>query len=131
MPGSRPLARLFLSGKAAPDKATDLFSLMEEVLGPTAAWIRKSGSSAWCWRKNGQEHGLVPAGHMVVAARLRASLSGAGSLSESTGGISYLNLRSLSQRIDSDWPGVLRDLEILRRCVLHRAGAALNLTAIA
>ncbi len=125
-----PVARLFLSGKAAPDKAADLFDLMGEVLTDCRLDQKDRFQRMVLEEKARQEHGLVPAGHMVVAARLRAALSGAGRLTESTGGISYLNfLRGLSQRIESDWEGVLRDLEILRRCVLHRAGAALNLTA--
>ena len=125
-----PLARLVLSGKAAPDKAGDLFSLMEEMLTDCRLDQKDRFQRMVLEEKARQEHSLVPAGHTVVAARLRAALSGAGRLSEAAGGISYLYfLRRLSQRIDADWAGVIRDLERLRRCVLHRAGAALNLTA--
>ena len=125
-----PVARLFLSGKAAPDKTADLFSLMEEVLTDCRLDQKDRFQRMVLEEKARQEHGLVPAGHTVVAARLRAALSGAGRLAEAAGGVSYLDfLRRLCQRIETDWAGVAQDLEALRRYVLHRAGAAINLTA--
>lgn len=127
----RPLARLILTGKASPDKATELFSLMEEVLTDCRLDQKDRFQRMALEEKARQEHSLVPSGHMVVASRLRAALSGAGSLSESTGGVSYLDyLRRLNQRIEADWPAVAAELEALRHCLLHRAGLSMNLTAM-
>ena len=65
-----------------------------------------------------------------MATRLRAGLSGAGSINERMGGVSCLeSLRALSARLATDWPSVLADLECLRGLVIRRAGALLNLTA--
>ena len=125
-----PVARLVLSGKAAPDKAEDLFALMTEVLAEVRLDEPERFLRMVLEEKARQEHGLVPAGHMVVATRLRAALSGAGMLAECTGGINALaSIRSLAARIENDWAGVLQDLELLRRLIIHRAGLALNLTA--
>lgn len=126
----KPVARLVLSGKAAPDKAEALFSLMGEVLSQCRLDQRERFLRMVLEEKARQEHSFVPAGHMVVAARLKASLSAAGMLAEYTGGVSSLAyLRQLAQRAENDWPGVLQELELLRRIIIHRAGLALNLTA--
>jgi Zn-dependent M16 (insulinase) family peptidase len=125
-----PVARLLLSGKASPGRAADLFSLMETILTDCRLDQRDRFQRMVLEETARQEHALLPSGHVMVATRLRAALSGAGRLSEITGGISYLSfLRLLSRRIEDDWPGVARDLETLRRLVIRRAGAQLNLTA--
>ena len=128
--GRAPVARLVLSGKAAPDKIVDLFTIMAEVLSECDFDQPERFLRMALEEKARQEHSLIPAGHVVVASRLRASLSGAGMLTEYTSGISCLaSLRQLAARVESDWAGVLQDLEFLRRCIIHRAGLALNLTA--
>ena len=128
--GRAPVARLVLSGKAAPDKVEALFDLMTEVLAECNFDQPDRFLRMALEEKARQEHGLVPSGHMVVAARLRASLSVAGMLTEYTGGVSCLSyLRQLADRVERDWPGVLQDLEFLRRTIIHRAGLAVNLTA--
>ena len=128
--GRAPVARLVLSGKASPDKVEDLFGLMAEVLAECDFDQPDRFLRMVLEEKARQEHSLVPAGHMVVAARLCASLSVAGMLTEYTGGVSCLSaLRQLSERVENDWPGVLQDLEFLRRSIIHRAGLAVNLTA--
>lgn len=128
--GRTPVARMVLSGKAAPDKVDDLFALMTEVLTQCRFDQRERFLRMVLEEKARQEHSLVPAGHMVVAARLRASLSGAGMLTEYTSGVSCLAfLRQLVHRVEREWLAVLQDLELLRRSIIHRAGLALNLTA--
>lgn len=126
----QPVARLVLSGKAAPDKVEDLFALMTEVLTECDLDQPERFARMVLEEKARQEHGIVPAGHSAVAARLCAALSGAGYLTEQTDGISYLfYLRELAERVRSDWPGVAQDLDVLRRTVIHHSGLALNLTA--
>lgn len=128
--GRAPVARLVLSGKAAPDKMVDLFTIMAEVLSECNFDQPERFLRMALEEKARQEHSLVPAGHLVVATRLRAALSGAGMLAECTGGVSCLAyLRQLAARVESDWPGVLQDLEFLRRGIIHRAGLAINMTA--
>lgn len=126
----QPVARLVLSGKAAPDKVADLFALMTEVLTECNLDQPERFARMVLEEKARQEHSIVPAGHSVVAARLCAAFSGAGYLAEQTDGISYLfYLRELAERVRNDWPGVAQDLDVLRRTVIHHTGLALNLTA--
>ncbi len=126
----RPVSRLILSGKSAPDKVEELFDLMGEVLVEGELEDQERFSRMVLEEKARQEHSLVPAGHMVVAARLRAALSGSGLLAERTGGVSYLAfLRNLAKRVIGQWDDVLRELEALRRVLLHSGGAQLNITA--
>lgn len=128
--GRAPVARLVLSGKSAPDKTDDLFRIMAEVLAECDFDQPDRFLRMVLEEKARQEHSLIPAGHMVVAARLRASMSVVGMLTERTDGVSCLGfLRQLAERVEAQWPGVLQDLEFLRRSIVHRAGLAVNLTA--
>lgn len=54
----------------------------------------------------------------------------AGWVSESTGGYTYLEfIRSLARRVDSEWDAVKADLESIRKALVQRSGALVNLTA--
>ena len=45
------------------------------------------------------------------------------------GGYSYLEfIRSLADRVESDWDGVVADLEAIRAAVLSRSKAYINMT---
>ncbi len=126
-----PLACLVVSGKAAPDKVGHLFSLLQEVITESVFTDKERFLRMVLEEKARHEHSLVPSGHMVVAARLKAALSGAGWLAEQTGGISYLAyLRSLVEQVELDWPGVLADLESIRKAVFTRDALMFNVTAL-
>jgi Zn-dependent M16 (insulinase) family peptidase len=125
-----PVARLILSGKTSPGKVTDLFALMRTILTDCLLDQKDRFRRMVLEETARQEHGMIPTGHIMVATRLRAALSGAGRLAEITGGVSYLHfLHRLNRQIDTDWTSVVQALETLRHHVIHRAGAAVNLTA--
>lgn len=125
------VTRLALEGKATPDKLSDLFSLMEEVLCKAVFDDKARFLQMVLEEKARQEHGLVPSGHMVVATRLRAALSSTGFLAEQTGGISYLDyLRGLAKQVDENWPSVLSALGTLRDSVIARSRLEMNITAL-
>ncbi len=64
-----------------------------------------------------------------MLGRLRARYNVADWVAEQAGGIDYLLfLRSLAARIDSDWAGVLADLEAVRAALINRAGLLCNVT---
>ena len=72
---------------------------------------------------------LIPAGHQMVTLRLRAHFSEADWATEQMKGVTSLFfLRRLAKAIDDDWPGVLRDLEEMRRILINRRGILLNVT---
>ncbi|MDR3176116.1 MAG: insulinase family protein [Desulfovibrio sp.] len=126
-----PVARLVLSGKAAPDKAEDLFEIMGEVLAEARFADPERFLRMALEEKARMEHGLVPSGHAVVASRLRSALSSAARLSECAEGVSALPyLRELAGKLPDAWEEIGEDLENLRACVLHRAGISFNLTAL-
>ena len=65
--------------------------------------------------KSALESGAIGSGHSFAATRLDAQRSIAGWIGEQTGGLSYLeSIRSLAQRVDSDWEGVQADLAAIR-----------------
>lgn len=126
----KPVTALRVGGKATADKADDLFSLLAEVLLDLRLDDRARFTQMALEERARLEQSIIPAGHGLVATRLRAGQSGAGSINERMGGVSCLeSLRALSARLATDWPSVLADLECLRGMVIRRAGALLNLTA--
>jgi Zn-dependent M16 (insulinase) family peptidase len=69
------------------------------------------------------------AGHAAVMNRLKAHFTTAGWADENMGGISYLFfLRDLAERVDSDWAGVLADLEAMREILVNRNAMIANVT---
>jgi Zn-dependent M16 (insulinase) family peptidase len=76
------------------------------------------------------EAGLVGSGHSFAAARLDAQRSTAGWVAEQMGGLSYLEyVRKLASRVESDWDGVVADLEAIRSAVVSRSKSYVNMTA--
>jgi Zn-dependent M16 (insulinase) family peptidase len=124
------LACLCLSGKAAPDKIGAMFELVAELLSETSLNNREQFLRMLLEEKARLEHGLVPAGHMLVSSRLKAGTSLSGVLAERTAGVSYLEfIRKLAEEAVADWPGVAAGLEELRKIVLNRKGLLFNITA--
>lgn len=75
------------------------------------------------------EASLIPQGHRLVGLRLRSAFTAADALSERIGGLEQLFfLRSLADRIETDWAGVLADLEATRKAILNANGAIFNIT---
>ncbi|HMT19922.1 MAG TPA: hypothetical protein PKE20_01530, partial [Promineifilum sp.] len=65
----------------------------------------------------------------VANARLLAHFNPAYRVEELVNGVeSLLFLRRLAERIENDWPGVLTELEEVRRRLVNRAGLIANVT---
>ena len=121
---------LVVSGKATRDKCEHLFALLGEVLCETRFDDQQRFMQMLLEERARVEQGLVPAGHSVVAARLKARFSQAGYLAELAGGVSYLYaLRALVDKAAQDWPSVCADLESLRKALVRQSGMLVNLTA--
>lgn len=126
----QPVARLVVHGKATHDNVPALYDILTEVLLEAKFDDRERFQRMVLEEKARQEHVLAPSGHGIVMARLRAGHDAAGWLEETTSGVSYLAfLRTLAERVEQDWDGVLADLAALRGLVLRRSGCLMNLTA--
>lgn len=123
---------LGVMGKAVQDKIPDLFDIFREIL------LEPLRESDVLLERMGQmlledkarlEHGLVAAGHAAVGLRLRAHFTELGRLAERTSGLSYLQeVRRLLERLERDPQSLLADLETLRKHVVARPGALLDVT---
>ena len=124
------LPAFLVSGKATMEKFNDLCDIFAEVLLETKFDDQVRFGQMVLEEKARQEQSLIPAGHSVVALRLQSQLCQTGYLAEQTDGIAYLDfLRSLVQRVDSNWGEVLTELEAIRKQLIGRGNLSLNLTA--
>lgn len=122
-------AWLMLRGKATRENAGELLAILRDVLLTPRLDNPERFRQIVLEAKASMEAGLVPMGHRVTSTRLRSHFHTAYRLDEMTGGIEQLLfLRRLAERIDSDWPGVLADLEAVRSALVNRAGLLANVT---
>ena len=124
---------LGIMGKAVEDKVADLFGIFQEILleplRDDEVLLERMGQML-LEDKARLEHGLVAAGHAAVSLRMRAHFTEAGRLAERTGGLSYLQaVRGLLQRLSEEPQALLADMERLRRHMVARPGALLDITA--
>ena len=127
--GDRAVARFFLRGKATADRTGDLVDILRDVLTTVRLDNRDRLLQMALEDKAGEEAGLVPGGHSVVALRLGSQFDEASWVSEQMEGVTYLFfLRRLVDRIRGDWPSVLEQLEAVRAHLVDRDTLLLNAT---
>jgi presequence protease len=122
-------AQLLLRAKATTDKTGEMFAILRDVLTKTIFDDKDRFLQMVLEEKAQMEHALVPVGHRIAAARLRARFTAAGRMEDSTTGIGYLMvLRELARKIEQDWPRVLETLESMRRDLIRRGNMFVNAT---
>jgi hypothetical protein len=122
-------AWFFLSGKATAAQTPELLAIMHDVLATVKLDNPERFRQIVLKTKARSEAGLAPSGHEVVHGRLAATFAPANWATEQMGGLNWLFfLRRLEERIVSDWPGVLADLEATRRALINRGGMVANVT---
>lgn len=125
-----PIGALSINGKAAPDKIGDLFAITAELLLGTSLDNKEQFIRILLEEKARLEHGLIPAGHRNVGARLRGSLSLTGWLNEQSSGLAYLEaIRALCAEAESNWASVLKKLEETRKIVVNLQNLIISMTA--
>lgn len=125
----QPVVRLLVNAKATVGNADAMFDLLREVLMDLQLDDRERFRSILLEEKARAEEQLVPSGHAVVMSRLRSHFSTSAWVNELTDGISHLYfLRKLVARVDSDWSGVLAQLQQLKSILVRKGGALLNIT---
>ncbi len=119
----------FLRGKATMAQTDDLLAIMRDVLLGAKLDNKERFKQIVLEEKAGLESGFVSSGHSVARTRMVARFSPSGWFAEQTGGLSYLSyIRTLAGRIDSDWPGVLAQLERVRAALVNRNSMLINVT---
>jgi Zn-dependent M16 (insulinase) family peptidase len=128
--GGGTAARLFLRGKAVPEKTNELLAILTDVVTDAKLDNRERIRQMVLEGKAGFESGLAGMGNSIAAMRLKSQFSENDWLNEQAGGVTqYFFLKDLIARIDSDWPAVKADLEAIRDVVLNRAQMVANVTA--
>ena len=123
------LAFLSVSSKATLDKIEDLFDLICEILLQPDFDHSERFAQMLLEEKARLEHSLVPAGHGMVAARLRARYHPSAWLSELSGGVSYLDsIRARAEALEREWAACRQDLQTLHGLLVQSNGVLLNLT---
>ncbi|GIV76887.1 MAG: peptidase M16 [Litorilinea sp.] len=126
-PGSQ--AWLFLHGKAVVDRVPEMLAIFHDVLTDVRLDNQERFRQIVLKDKARMESALIPSGHSVVYGRLQAGFNEAAWISEQMGGISHLFfLRELATAVDQDWPSVLEKLEEVRRLLVNRNLALVNVT---
>lgn len=122
-------AWFFVRGKAVPDKAAELLSIITDVLTGARLDNRERIKQMLLEEKAGFESSLAGRGNGLAASRLGAAMNPAAWASEASGGITYLFfLRELIQRVDSDWASVEAALYRLRDLLIDRNSMVVNVT---
>lgn len=123
-------AYLVLRGKSTAAQAGTLHDLMAEMLLESKLDDREIFKQLVLESRAGAESRVQSGGHSVAAGRLDAMDSVAGYVNEQLGGLAQLEyLKELSKRVESDWDGVVADMEAIRLAVVARARSVTNLTA--
>ena len=119
-----------LRGKSTSAQAGQLHDLMAEMMLQAKLDDKEIFKQLVLESRASMESRVQSGGHSVAAGRLDAMDSVAGYVGEQLGGLAQLEyLKTLAKRIDTDWDGVVADLEKIRAAVVSRAGSVTNLTA--
>lgn len=120
---------LFLSGKSTVAQAPELLAIMLDMLQTVKLDNPQRFKQIVLKTKARLESSLVPGGHQYVAGRLRAAFSTAGWVEEQLDGVdSLFFVRRLAEQIESDWPGVLAQLEAVKRLLVDRSRLIADVT---
>lgn len=124
-----PVSRFFLRGKSTVAQFDDLLDILRDVLLTAKLDNNERFKQIVLEEKAGMESGLVPSGHAFANARLKSSFSASDWAAEQMGGVSYLFfVRRLAERVESDWAGVLADLQRVRDGLVNRGSLTANVT---
>jgi len=128
--GSKDAAsRLFLRAKTTGDKIAETAEIITEVLTSAKLDNKERLSQIVSEARARAEQRLVPAGHQVVATRLRATAHTAYAMEEAMSGLSNIDfLRDLEKRIEEDFRTVAKDMERIRSLLLSKNGVIANAT---
>jgi hypothetical protein len=121
---------LFLRTKAVESRLPELVDLLQDILLRMNLDNQGRFSQILLEEKARLEESLIPGGHHIVSTRLMAHFNEAGKAAEQMGGVSQLFfLRDLVERVKNDWSSVREILENIRRKLINRRAAIVNITS--
>ncbi|MFN8469574.1 MAG: insulinase family protein [Caldilineaceae bacterium] len=119
----------FLSGKSTVAQSPELLAIMLDMLQTVKLDNPQRFKQIVLKTKARLESSLIPGGHQYVGGRLRAAFSTAGWVEEQLDGVeSLFFVRRLAEQIESDWPGVLAQLEAVKRLLVDRSRLIADVT---
>lgn len=128
--GDDAVAKLFLRGKATADRAEELVDILLEVLMLGQFDDQERFKQIVLEAKARFERRIVPSGHALVAARLKARMHEAGWIEEQMSGVTALQfLRELAVRVDTNYDGVRSDLLEIRERIFSQNNLIINITS--
>ena len=120
---------LFLSGKSTVGQASELLAIMLDMLRTVKLDNPQRFKQIVLKTKARLESSLIPGGHQYVGGRLRAAFSIAGWVEEQLDGVdSLFFVRRLAEQVENDWPGVLAQLEAVKRLLVDRSRLIADVT---
>ena len=123
------VTRFFLRGKCMTDRADELLAILHDILLLPDFDNRERFRQIVLEHKSEMETSLVPRGHAAVISRLKAHYNEAHWVGEQMGGVDAIfHVRRLADRIDADWPKVLRQLRRIHETLLDRRHLVFNVT---
>lgn len=126
---SGEVGKLFLRGKCLFEQVDVLLSLFKEIVFDTDFDQQERFLQIALEEKARMEEWLVPAGHQLVASRIKGKLNGAEWINEQFSGVNYLLfLRFLVEEVKTNWKKVLNNLLSIKRALVSRPGLVLNIT---
>jgi Zn-dependent M16 (insulinase) family peptidase len=112
---------LFLHGRAMAAQGPELLAIMLDMLQGVQLDNQQRFKQIVLKTKARLESSLVPGGTQYVGGRLRAAFTTADWVEEQLDGIdSLFFVRKLAEQVDSDWPGVLAQLEAVKLLLVDR-----------
>lgn len=122
-------AWLFLNGKSTMPQLPEMVDIMRDILLTLDLDNQDRFRQMVLKSKARLEAGIVQSGHSVINMRLGGNFSEAGWAVEQLSGVSYLFfLRDLAERIESDWAGVLADLQAVHQIIVNQNRMICNVT---
>ncbi|RRR71246.1 MAG: peptidase M16 [Candidatus Viridilinea halotolerans] len=123
------LGRFSIRSKATVAQGGQLFAILQDMLLKLQLDDQERVRQLVTKMRAGKEASLVPSGNFYARKRAAAHLDPSDWADEQMGGVSSIFfLRDLERRINADWPGVLAQLEAVRRHLINRNGLLINLT---
>lgn len=128
--GNRSPVYLLIRGKVLSGRENAMLSILTEVLNGPYFENRERVLQLVRRQKAIMENSVITRGHSFALMRVSSMVNHVGWISECLSGIEQLRfLRQLERRIQSDWEGIMHDLNRVLRSVITRDGVILNVTA--